>query len=66
MDGVSYNDEELETLPASDSCCQPAAAESQLAVSNCHMLKFLAQLGPQSVPQQTWQVQTSKSSAGTE
>ena len=44
-DVASYNDEELGTLYVTESCCQPCAADSPLAVSNCHMLKFLAQLG---------------------
>ena len=47
MDGVSYDDAELETLDVTESYCQPVAAESELAVSNCHMLKFLAQVGRQ-------------------
>lgn len=47
MDGVSYDDDELETLEAPESCCQPFAADSLLAISNCHMLQFLAELGPQ-------------------
>ncbi|KAL3135159.1 hypothetical protein ABBQ38_006252 [Trebouxia sp. C0009 RCD-2024] len=46
-DVTSYNDEELETLDVTESCCQPCAEGSPLAVSNCHMLKFLAQLGHQ-------------------
>ena len=45
--GVTYEEEELETLKISESCCPPAAADSPLAVSNCHMLHFLAQLGHQ-------------------
>ena len=47
MDGAGYADDELETLEASESCCQAWAAGSPLAVSNCHMLRFLAALGPQ-------------------
>jgi len=47
VDGVDYDDDELETLEASESCCQPFAADSPLAVSNCHMLQFLADLDPQ-------------------
>ena len=45
-EGVSYDDAELEQLDMLDSCCGPCAAESPLAVSNCHMLKFLAPFGP--------------------
>ena len=47
VDGVDYDDDELETPEASESCCQPFAADSPLAVSNCHMLQFLADLDPQ-------------------
>ena len=43
----SYSEEELQTWELSESSCQPAAADSPLAVSSCHMLQFLAQLGPQ-------------------
>ena len=46
-DGLSYAEEELETLEAAESCCQAWAAGSPLAVSNCHMLHFLTTLGPQ-------------------
>lgn len=45
VDGVSYDDSELEQHPMTDSCCAPFAATSPLAVSNCHMLKFLAASG---------------------
>ena len=65
---VSYSEEELETLEAADSCCQAWAADSPLAVSNCHMLRFLAALGPQhartdsgSTPQLLSRVSTSAS-----
>lgn len=47
MDGLSYDDTELETLDVTESYCQPFAAEGETAVSNCHMLKFLAQVGRQ-------------------
>lgn len=46
-DGFGYTDSEVETLEVPDSSCQPFAADSPLAVSNCHMLKFLAGLGHQ-------------------
>ena len=46
-DGARYTDDELQTLQVSDSCCQPFAADSQVAVSNCHMLKFLTDSGHQ-------------------
>lgn len=45
--GVSYGEDELETLDVAESCCPPIAADSPLAVSNCHMLQFLAQQGGQ-------------------
>jgi len=45
IDGVSYDNSELEQLDMLDSCCAPYAADSPLAVSNCHMLKFLAASG---------------------
>lgn len=45
IDGVSYDDSEMEQLPVTESCCAPFAAGSPLAVSNCHMLKFLAAAG---------------------
>lgn len=47
VDGVmiSYDDSELEQLEVLDSCCAPHASASPLAVSNCHMLKFLAASG---------------------
>lgn len=45
--GVSYGEDELELLEISESCCQPVAADSPLAVINCHMLQFLAQQGRQ-------------------
>lgn len=47
VDGVmvSYDDSELEQLDVVDSCCAPYASASPLAVSNCHMLKFLAASG---------------------
>ena len=44
-EGVSYEDPELEQLDILGSCCAPYAADSPLAVSNCHMLKFLAASG---------------------
>ena len=46
-EGVTYTDAELEELEELDATCQPVAASSPLAVSNCHMLKFLAQYGRQ-------------------
>ena len=45
IDGVSYDDTEVEQLDVMESCCAPHAAEHPLAVSNCHMLKFLAAFG---------------------
>ncbi len=46
IDGqVSYDDSELMQLEMMDSCCPPQAAASSLAVSNCHMLKFMAASG---------------------
>lgn len=44
-DGVSYHDSEMQQLVVTDSCCAPFAAGDPLAVSNCHMLKFLAASG---------------------
>ena len=44
-DGVSYTDAEMQQLAVTDSCCAPFAAQDPLAVSNCHMLKFLAASG---------------------
>ena len=44
---VTYSEDEMATMETSESCCQPAAADSPLAVSNCHMLHFLAQQGRQ-------------------
>ncbi|DBA68431.1 TPA: hypothetical protein ACH3X2_013731 [Trebouxia sp. C0005] len=46
IDGqVSYDDSELMQLEFLDACCPPHAAASSLAVSNCHMLKFMAASG---------------------
>ncbi len=42
---ISYDDSELMQLEMVDSCCPPQAAASSLAVSNCHMLKFMAASG---------------------
>lgn len=42
IDGVAYTDDEMQQLGVTDSCCAPFAAGDPLAVSNCHMLKFLA------------------------
>ena len=44
-DGVSYTDRVMQQLMVTDSCCAPFAAGDPLAVSNCHMLKFLAASG---------------------
>ena len=45
IDGVSYTDSEVQQLRVTDSCCAPFAAGDPLAVSNCHMLRFLAASG---------------------
>ena len=45
IDGVSYTAAEMQQLGVTDSCCAPFAAGDPLAVSNCHMLKFLAASG---------------------
>lgn len=45
IDGVSYTAAEMQQLVVTDSCCAPFAAADPLAVSNCHMLKFLAASG---------------------
>lgn len=45
INGVSYTDAEMQQLGVMDSCCAPFAAGDPLAVSNCHMLKFLAASG---------------------
>lgn len=48
IDGMLYSDEEVESLQGvTESCCQPFAADSPLAIRSCHMLQFLAQLGRQ-------------------
>ena len=46
-EGVSYDDAELDELETAEATCQPVAANSPLANSNCHMLKFLGQCGRQ-------------------
>lgn len=46
-EGVSYDDAELDELETAEATCQPVAANSVLANSHCHMLKFLGQCGRQ-------------------